>query len=206
MKKEETKENVSVETNQQIINTDAAKAKANELIEKAKKGINYYKENIKTDKKLQIGTGIVVLVLVLFLLLGLMNPSKSVAKKYAEAMLDYDAKAMVKLTHEDMIDYYDDMFDDYEEMLEEGFEELEDEDIEYKSYTIDGDYKKYDDKDLRKFAKQLDTIYDIDRDSVKEVRRYTIKFKIDNDGDKDTEKEKVLVAKIDGKWYFVGTE
>ncbi len=206
MEEKKINESTKVETNQQIINKDAAKAKANELLEKAKNGINYYKENIKTERKLQIGTGIVVLVLVLFLLLGLMNPSKNVAKKYAKAMVNYDAKTIVKITHEDIIDYYEDIVDDYEEMIEEGFEELEDEDIKYKSYKVDGDYKKYDDKDLRKFAKQLDTLYDIDRDSVKEVRRYTIRFKVDNDGDKDTEKEKVLVAKIDGKWYFVGTE
>lgn len=195
---------------QPMINTEAVKANANNLVEKVKGGLNYYTTNIKNDKKLMIGTGVVVLVVVLLFALLFVNPSKSVAKKYANAMVKYDAKAIVEITHEDMIksmeEYLEYLDQDYEEMLEESFEELEDSDIEYKSYKIDGDSKKYDKDDLEELAETLEDSYDIDEKDVTAARRYTIRFEIDEDGDDEEEKVKVVVAKIKGKWYFIGEE
>lgn len=69
MTKEEKKETVKeaettpVTNNQPVVNTEAIKVKANELLDKAKSGINYYKANIKTDKRLIGGTvGVVAVV------------------------------------------------------------------------------------------------------------------------------------------------
>ena len=214
MEKQEQIENVkevAPAVNQPMVNTDAIKAKANNLMGKAKDGLNYYKANIKTDKKLMGGTVIAVVIVLLLFLLLFVNPSKNVVKKYAKAMVNYDAKAIVDITHDDMVDSMEKLlkysdYDDYEEMLEAAFEELEDNDYEYKSYKIDGDYKKYDKDDVEDIAEEWEESYDINEKDVQAVRRYTIKFKVDDDGDDDTEKVKVLVAKIKGKWYFMGEE
>ncbi len=213
MTKEEKKETVKeaettpVTNNQPVVNTEAIKVKANELLDKAKSGINYYKANIKTDKRLIGGTVGVVAVVVLLILLLCVNPSKSVVKKYAEAMLDYDAKEIVSITHEDMIDYFEDLTDkDYKDMLKDSFEMLKDAGYKYKEYEIDNDYKKYDKDDVEDIAEEWDDDYGIDEKSVKAVRRYTVKFKVSMDGKRETKKVKILVAKIDGKWYYMGEE
>lgn len=213
MMKEEKKETVneaettSVANNQPVVNTEAIKVKANELLDKAKSSINYYKANIKTDKRLIIGTVGVVAIVVLLILLLCVNPSKSVVKTYAEAMLDYDAKQIVSITHEDMIDYFEDLTDkDYKDMLKDSFEMLKDAGYKYKEYEIDNDYKKYDKDDVEDISEEWDDDYGIDEKSVKAVRRYTVKFKVSVDGERDTKKVKILVAKIDGKWYYMGEE
>lgn len=213
MTKEEKTENVKetetniVANNQQVVNTDALKEKANVLLDKVKGGFNYYKDNIKTDKRLIGGTVGVVAVVVLLILLLFVNPSKSVVKKYAEAMLDYDAKEIVSITHEDMIDYFEDLTGkDYKDMLKDNFELLKDSGYKYKEYEIDNDYKKYDKDDVEDIAEEWDDNYGIDEKSVKAVRRYTVKFKVSKDGKRDTKKMKILVTKIDGKWYYMGEE
>lgn len=213
MTKEEKTENIKetgtniVANNQQVVNTDALKEKANVLLDKVKGGFNYYKDNIKTDKRLIGGTVGVVAVVVLLILLLFVNPSKSVVKKYAEAMLDYDAKEIVSITHEDMIDYFEDLTGkDYKDMLKDNFELLKDSGYKYKEYEIDNDYKKYDKDDVEDIAEEWDDNYGIDEKSVKAVRRYTVKFKVSKDGKRDTKKMKILVAKIDGKWYYMGEE
>lgn len=212
MKKEneQVTEPIQSGSNQQIVNTDAAKAKVNDLVGKAKGGVEYYTANIKTDKRLMIGTAIAVVVVVLLGVLLFSNPSKSIAKKYAEAMLEGDAEIMMSILHEDYIEYIEDNlpeytdYDDAEEMFEEIFDERKDEDIEYLSYEITDVKTDYDKDDVEDVADHLNELYDIDEDSVKNVARYTIKFEVEYDGDDETEKEKVFIVKIDGKWYYFG--
>ncbi len=189
-----------------VLNTETLKEKANVVVEKVKGGFNYYKGNIKTDKRLWAGTAGVVVVIVLLIALLFVNPSKGVVKKYAEAMMDYDAEAIVKITHKEVIDFYDDKFDDYEDFLEDSFSTLEDADTVYKEYEIDSEYKVLNKNKTEDYAEAWDDAYGIDEDSVKEIRRYTVKFKVSYDGERETVKEKVLVAKIGGKWYFMATE
>ena len=170
--------------NQQIVNTEAAKAKANELVGKAKEGVEYYKKNIKTDKKLWIGTAVVALVVVLLLVSLMGGSGKGAAKKYANAMVKGDAKALMSVLHEDFVESFDDIleygdYDDLEEMWEEAFESREDEDIEYKGYEITDVKKDYDRDDIEDVAEYLNDAYDIDEDSVKNVVRYTIKFEVE---------------------------
>lgn len=189
---------------QQKVNVDGIKVK--DIVDNIKKYVDYYFKNIKTDKRLIGGTAAVVLVIVLLLMLLLINPSKSVVKTYAEALVKYDSEQYVSILHEDWVDeaYGDE--DDAIDSLEEMFDYYGEEDIVYKSYEIDSDYKKYDEDDLEDYAEYLDEYFGIKEKSVKAIRRYTVKFKIKEDGKYDTKKVKVLVAKIDGKWYFVGTE
>ena len=188
--------------NQQIVNTEAAKAKANELVGKAKEGVEYYKKNIKTDKKLWIGTAVVALVVVLLLVSLMGGSGKSVVKKYAKAMMNGDTETMLKIRHEDYLNKLEDYYDDAEAYYDEMFEELEDSDTEIKGYEITDVKKDYDKDDIEDVAEMLDEYYDIDEDSVKNMVRYTIKWDLEIDGDDETEKEKVLVIKIDGKWYL----
>lgn len=189
-----------------LVNTGVIKEKAGVVVEKVKGWFNYYKDNIKTDKKLWAGSAGVVVVIILLIALLFANPSKGVVKKYAEAMMDSDAEAIVKITHKEVIDFYDDMFDDYEDFLKDSFSELEDEDTVYKEYEIESDYKVLNKNKTEDYAEAWDDAYGIDEDSVKEIRRYTVKFKVSYDGERETVKEKVLVAKIGGKWYFMATE
>lgn len=189
-----------------LVNTGVIKEKAGVVVEKVKGWFNYYKDNIKTDKKLWAGSAGVVVVIILLIALLFANPSKGVVKKYAEAMMDSDAEAIVKITHKEVIDFYDDMFDDYEDFLKDSFSELEDEDTVYKEYEIESDYKVLNKNKTEDYAEAWDDAYGIDEDSVKEIRRYTVKFKVSYDGERETVKEKVLVAKIGGKWYFIATE
>lgn len=198
--------NEQVNKKDSLVNTVAIKEKTGVVVEKVKGWFNYYKNNIKTDKKLWAGTAGVVVVIILLIALLFVNPSKSVVKKYAEAMMDYDAEAIVKITHKEVIDFYDDMFDDYEDFLEDSFADLEDEDTVYKEYEIESDYKVLNKNKTEDYAEAWDDAYGIDEDSVKEIRRYTVKFKVSYDGERETVKEKVLVAKIGGKWYFMATE
>lgn len=192
--------------NQPVVNTAAVKAKTNELMGKAKTLFATYKEKLKTDKKVlygSIGVGAVVVILLVFLIANTMfNPAKSVVRKYANAMVDMDAKEIVELFHEDYLDngYFDE--DDLEDLLDSGFEELKDDDFAYKKFKIDNDYKKYDKDDLEELAEELEETYDIDEDDVQEARRYTIEFIVDDDGDKDEEKTKIVIVKIKGKWYL----
>lgn len=197
----------NTQTNSQpLVNTEAVKAKTNELMGKAKNGVAYYKANIKTDKKLWIGTAVAAVV-VIFLFMALFGGgAKGVAKKYAKALVNYDADAMLSIYHKDWIE---EVYDDEEEALDsfkEMMEYLEDSDLEYISFKVDPDYKEYDEDDVEEYAEYLDEYRGIDEDSVKAVRRYTIKFEVENDGDEDTQKVKILVAKIGNKWYYAGSE
>lgn len=186
-----------------IINTDAAKAKANELASKAKVGFGNYKEKLKTDKKvLGISIAIAVVLLLAICNVWLNGGSKGVVKSYAKAMVKYDAKKLSKLYHKEYIEYMEDLFDDdIEDIFEDRFESYEDKDYKILSYDII-DREKYDKRKTEDFAEDLEDSYDIDEDDVKEVYEYTIKFKIDDDGDKDSNRVEVYAVKIKGKWYI----
>lgn len=188
---------------QPVVNTDAAKAKATELASAAKKGLGNYTEKLKTDKKvLGISVGVLVILVLLIGGLCLGGGSKGVVKSYAKAMIKSDSKKMCKLMHKDYIEYMEDyMDDDCEDIFDDAFEKLDDKDYKYLSYEII-DSEKYDKKKREDYAEDLEDIYDIDEDDVKAVIEYTIKFKVDDDGDKDTEKMEVTAVKIKGKWYL----
>lgn len=197
-----------VPNNQQIINTEAVKAQANKIFDGVKNVGNEINEKVKTDKRvlyiLVAGAAVVFIIGLMLVTNILFNPAKSTVKTYLNAMKNYDAKKIVNCYHpkmveameeylsdEDLVEYYEDLFDD-----------REDDDYKILSYEIDNDYKKYDKDDLEDFAEDLEDSYDINEKDVKEVRRYSVKLKVDDDGDKDTEKQKIVVAKIKGKWYI----
>lgn len=190
--------------NQQIINTEAAKAKANEMAAKAKAGVGNFTEKFKSDKKFKtnvIGIGIVVIVVIVLLVVYLTGGSKGAVKGFAKAYVNMDAKEVVKYMHEDYLAYYEDLDIDLEDSLDDGFDDLKDEDYEYLSYEIN-DSEKIEKDDVEDIAENLEELYDINENDVKAAVLYTIKFKVDDDGDKDTLKNDVTAVKISGKWYI----
>ncbi|MDE5889048.1 MAG: hypothetical protein K2H20_03415, partial [Bacilli bacterium] len=190
---------------QPVVNTEAAKAKASELADKAKQGFGNYTEKLKTDKKV-LGATIAVIVVAVLLICGvyLNGGSKGVVKSFAQAYVKSDAKKITKLMHKDYLDTYEDMGFDLEETLEDTFDDYDDEDYKVLSYEII-DSEKLEKKDLKDLAEDLEDNCDIDEDTVKAAVVYTIKFKVDDDGDKDTMKTEVTAVKIKGKWYiFLG--
>lgn len=191
--------------NQPVVNTDAAKAKATEIANVAKKGLGDFSEKLKTDKKV-LGISIAVVVVVLLLVCGLYlnGGSKGVVKSFAHAYVKSDAKKIVKLMHKDYLDAYEDLGLDIEETLEDTFDDYEDEDFKVLSYEI-VDSEQVKKKKVKDIAEDLEDNCDIDEDTVKDAVVYTIKFKVDDDGDKDTMKKDVTAVKIKGKWYiFLG--
>lgn len=189
---------------QPIINTDAAKAKANEVASKAKDGVGSFTEKFKSDKKFKtnvIGGAIVVLLVIVLLVVYLVGGSKGAIKGFAKAYVDMDAKKIVKYFHEDYLAYFDDLGYDIEDSLDDVFDDYKDNDYEYLSYEIN-DSEKIEKDDVEDIAEGLEDSYDIDEKEVKAAVLYTIKFKVDDDGDKDTVKEDYTAVKISGKWYI----
>lgn len=195
-------ENVS-SNNQQIINTEAAKAKASEVASKAKAGVGNFTAKFKSDKKFQttvIGVAIIAVLVIIVLIAYLTGGSKGAVKGFAKAYVEMDAKKVVEYFNEDYLDYYSDYMD-VEDNLDDLFDNYKDEDYIFKSYEIT-DSEKFEKDDIEDLAERLDESFDIREDDVTDAVVYTIKFKIDDDGDKETEKMDVTAVKIDGKWYI----
>lgn len=190
---------------QSSVNTEAAKTKATELVESAKKGLGNYTEKLKTDKKvLGITVAVVVILVLLFGGLYLNGGSKGVVKSFAKAYVKSDTKKIVKLMHEDYLEASEDSHFDIEETFDEMFDKYDDEDYKVLSYEL-VDSDKLDKKKVEDIAEDLEDNCDIDEDTVKAAVVYTVKFKVDDDGDKDTLKVEVTAVKIKGKWYlFLG--
>lgn len=201
MEKQETTkvEETASTNNQPMVNTEAVKAKANQVAGKAKGFANDYVQKVKTDKKYMIVTAVVV-VLVLVLLFGkMLMPGSGVVRSYMSGMKKFNAEKIVKLYHEDMYEDEDDEIDE----LEERFEEYEDEDYKITSYKI-RECEKYSKDEVEDLAESLESYYDIDEDDVKAARKYWVRYKYDEDGDKGIAYRSVVVVKIEGKWYLMG--
>lgn len=163
-----------------------------------------YLQKLKTDKVV-LGVTIAVVLMCLFLFCGIVSMgtgSKKVVNTYAKAMVKFKSKKITKLYHEDYIDYMESHSkDDIEDIIEESFEKLEDKDYRFLSYDII-DKEKYNKNKLEEYAEDLEDLYDIDEDDIKSVVEYTLKFKVDDDGDKDTKKVEIHAVKVKGKWYI----
>lgn len=185
--------------NQQIVNTDLAKEKVNASVGKAKNVAINFVGRLQTDRRLMIGT-IVVVVLVLLILFGkFLDPGYRVANSYMNASKKMDAEKIVELAHED---FYEDE-DDAVNLLEDVFDELEDEDYVITSYKI-RECEKYSDDELDDLAERIEEKYDIDEKDVQAAKTYHIRINSKEDDEKDIDYTSVTVVKIDGKWYYYG--
>lgn len=188
---------------QPIVNTDALKAQAGNLANNAKAGVNTYVEKMKNDKGVLVVTIVVAVLVVLVLVFGvskLLNPSYNVVNKYMSGMKNYNAEKVAKLYHEDLIEAkYDGEVDDLIDALEDQFEEFEDEDYKITGYKI-RECEKYSEDELEDLASDLEEYYDIDEDDVKAARKYFVRYNTDEDGEKNINYRSVVVVKIGNKW------
>lgn len=190
--------------NAQIVNTEAAKAKVNEVAGQAKVKGKEFIEKIKTDKNTQMTCcGVVVGIIVLFVLFTMLFPSSnSVLKGYMKGYKNFNAKQVGKYVHPKVNEYYEDKLDEsYVDMLDESFEKMEDRDYKILSYEINKDYKALSKSKVEDIADDLEDNYDIPAKSVKTVRKYSVKIKVEEDDEKDTTKTTKCLVKIGMKWY-----
>ena len=99
-------------------------------------------------------------------------------------------------------DSKEDMIEDYDLM----FSEMKDSYYEIVKYTVKSDYKLYEGNELDYQIDQLEEYYKISSKDVKEIRRYTVDFECNYDGELKEVENKVIIAKIKHKWYLIGTE
>ncbi len=190
--------------NEQIINTEAAKAKAQEVADNVKEGATKAVEKVKNDKiLLGVCCGVAVVVLVLLFSLVCGGGAKKAVKNYAKAIIKMDEKKYCKSIHKNMLEeQYDDIDECYENM-EEMFDNLKDEDVKYKKYEITNK-KKLDKDDVEEMAEDLEDKYDISEKDLKKVVRFSVNF--DAKGSDNDQKLYIYVGKIKGKWYVIDQE
>lgn len=169
--------------------------------------------NAPAPKKNIVGIVIAaVAVLAAVLVAILLLPSRSykaVVKDYIKAITKADAKKIVSLMPDAMVDYiiedeYDgdkkEMMAELREELEEMVEEAEDEDINLSKIS----YKIIDAEDLD--ADEIDDLED-DFDEVnlkiKKAKRLEVKLKTVVDGKEESEKIYMTVGKVGNSWYML---
>ena len=190
--------------NEQIINTEAAKAKVNEVAGNVKEGASNFVEKVKGDKALLAVccAAAVVVVVVLFIILSntVFNGSKNVVKQYAGGMVKMNAKKVCKAYPKELIEFAFDDIDECVDTLEEQFDNMKDEDIKYKGYEITNK-KVLDKDDVEDYAEKLEDLYDIPEKKLKKVVRYSVN--VDAKGSDNDEKLYIFAGKIGGKWYVI---
>ena len=198
MKKAEEEKKAS----EQIINTEAAKAKVNEVADATKKGVNSFVEKVKSNKALLAACCAVcalVVICLFVLLLGAFNGASKPVKSFSSGMVKQNAKKVCKSFAKDMFEDEDEL-DECIDGLEELFDDM-DSDDKIKSYKIESK-KKLDKDDIEDIAEKLEKTFDIDEKKVKKVVRYKVSFDAkgkDNDADLY-----IFSAKIKGRWSVIG--
>lgn len=165
-------------------------------------------KKIINEKKLMTLILIVIAVIVVlsFVISFLFGGAKGVARDYAKGMKNFDSKAIVDLYMYEMIE---ESYDSKEDMIEEYnimFEDMKDSYYKITRYTVSSDYKLYEGNELDYQIDNLENDYKIDAKSIKEIRRYTVSFECNYDGEYKEVEHKLIIAKINNKWYLIGTE
>ena len=160
------------------------------------------------EKNLMILIMLVVVIdlVIIFAISIIFGGAKGVVNDYAKGMKNFDSKLIVDLYMNEMIkesyDSREDMIEDYDLM----FSEMKDSYYEIVKYTVKSDYKLYEGNELDYQIDQLEEYYKISSKDVKEIRRYTVDFECNYDGELKEVENKVIIAKIKHKWYLIGTE
>lgn len=198
--------------NEPIVNTEALKAQASNVMEGAKTKTAEIKNKIQNDKNLQkMIIGVLVAIIVLLVLFKFIMPSpKSVLKTYCSGVKSFNANKIVKTYHPDFLKKMDEYAEDYmdadsfKDYLKEQLKDQKDEDYKVLSYDIDWDYDKLDKDEVEERADEIEDAYDIDAKKIKAIREYKVKFKVSEDGDKETNKETITLVKVGFRWYIFG--
>ena len=151
--------------------------------------------------------GAVLVVLILIGVLAGGGSVDSVVKKYADACVDFDAAKIVSVMHPKYIEYIEkNMDDDYKnvtEAVQAVFDDAE-EDLDIKSYVIDEEVEEYTEEEMTLITATMKTTFDIEAESVKAIKVYTIEFTADYEGEEETEEVELLMVQVDNKWYVFG--
>ena len=161
----------------------------------------------KEKKRLTIIFGIILFIGLLIIVCSIfIDDAKDVVNQFAYGMKTSNAKRIVDLYKEEMIyesyDSKNEIINDYEEM----FNELREDHYIVESYHIENKYKVYKGEELKKQKDMLVEYYGIDKNTIDELRLYTINFECNDDGKKKNTKQNVIIAKIENNWYYIGSE
>jgi len=128
--------------------------------------------------------------------------SKLCLNTYASSMVKYNSKNIAKTYHPNYKDFMIKSYKkDIEDIIDDTFIILKDKDYKVLSYKII-EKEKYNNKQLIKYAENLEKKYDIEEENVKKVIKYTIRYKIVNNGKKETSTVNVYTVKIKFRWYI----
>lgn len=178
---------------------------------KSKLKVGKFNLDLKNRKTLiALGAGVLALVVVLVLLFGGNSPKK-VADKFMNAYVDADAKGMMKVVHDDIIDQimededmdkddWNDQLDELSEGLEAMYEQMED----YYDGKLKLTYEVKSEKDMK--GDDLDDLKDEYEDEydlkVKDAKLVKVKLTVKCGDYKESETMELVVVKIGGKWYI----
>ena len=152
--------------------------------------------NRKEKRIIIIVTGAVIaLCFIIMLFHVLFGGAKNVVSKYAQGMKYFNSEKIVELYNNHMIKDYDEMF----KYLKEDYYKIN-------SYSISDNYKVYKGDELDYKINELVEHYNFKEKEIKEIRLYTVTFECMADGESKEVDHKVLVAKINGHWYYIGNE
>lgn len=163
--------------------------------------------NRKEKRIIIIVTGAVIaLCFIIMLFHVLFGGAQNVVSKYAQGMKHFNSEKIVELYNNQMIkESYSsekEMIKDYDEM----FKYLKEDYYKINSYSISDNYKVYKDDELDYKINELVEHYNFKEKEIKEIRLYTVTFECIADGESKEVDHKVLVAKINGHWYYIGNE
>lgn len=150
---------------------------------------------------------LVVIIIIASLLGG--GGSQGVAEKYVNAMYKGDGKTVVNLMPkefiEEMCDKRDidkgEMIEDMNDTLELMIDALDD---EYDKWSVSAKATKakdLSDKKIEELEDRYENSLDVDMD-IQAAQEVTLEITVKADGDKETEKVKLTVIKVGGKWYM----
>ena len=135
----------------------------------------------------------------------------SAVERYILAYMECDAQEVVGSMAPDVVAYMDELLEgsdylDYDSLADyfEGSvcEERKSDGVEYKGAEV-VDKVQLSKSDFEDLAENLEDTYDINQEKIYDAYKYEIKYKVNEDGEKDTEKETISVARIDDAWYVV---
>ena len=121
-------------------------------------------------------------------------------EKFRNGIIDKDASLIAETLHPNFIEIYEENSNNtYVDELQTMFDYIDERII---NYRIDYDYYTPTRSESNEFMEELDDYYDIDADSIEEIRLYdaTISFKYD--GEYEYVEDEVILFKINGGWYI----
>ena len=142
-------------------------------------------------------TGFLV-VLINFLVNNSSMSCDEVLEKFRKGIVTMDSKVISETLHPNFIKVYEKHSDNtYEEELQSLFDEFD----KITDYDIDHNYYTPTPGGKNEFLSELEDAFNIDKESISEVRLYnaTVRFKYDDEY--EVEDDEVVLFEVDNSWY-----